>query len=168
MTDQPELPGSEQSQNEPWPPLPPGKRRGRPPGSPNKRTELWHAFWDATHGSALSSLWPYLQGDLVENALKLAARLGCKPIEAVELLLKMIETAASYQHAKPGIERNAGGADGDVGRLHLLAVSNVGGTVQIAAPAGAAPDAARLSLVGEARIGDQDFPPSWLEPIDRE
>lgn len=77
---------------------------GRPPGASNRATRalreyLLRNFTDPAVGLAVSGLRSTLPAS-IEAARFLASALGCKPLEALELMRKCSEAVMPYTHSK--------------------------------------------------------------------
>jgi hypothetical protein len=102
--------------------------RGRPPGSPNKRTADLRRFVLARFKHPVVALME-IAG---MGADELATYLGCKPVEALNLQLRALAEAAPYVDSKMPLRL----AIADTDRLPAFTLHFGGGGVDIADPAG--------------------------------
>jgi len=80
--------------------------RGRPAGAVNRLTKEFRDFILSNHRSPLVTLARLQAQDPVE----LAARLGCKPLEALDRILRAAEGLAPFLHGKQAVEDKDGNA----------------------------------------------------------
>jgi hypothetical protein len=97
------------------------KKRGRPPGSRNRRSVNWVQEWNQRYGSSLERLWPIATGDPVKVAKRLRTEFGISAAEALQHIRWAVETLAQYQHQRIGLAKGVA-VESDAMHLHLLAV----------------------------------------------
>lgn len=78
--------------------------RGRPAGAVNRATKEFRDFVLSTHRSPLVTLARLQAQDPVE----LARQLGCKPLEALDRILRAAEGLAPFLHGKQAVEDKDG------------------------------------------------------------
>jgi hypothetical protein len=120
------------------------KKRGRPPGSRNRRSVNWVEEWNQRHGSSLERLWPLVTGDPVKVVKRLKVEFGLSSAEALSHIRWAVETLAQYQHQRIAPAKGVVVDERDLLHMHFLAVKG-------ASAPGATPDPAMAPPEEQAR-----------------